>query len=82
MGYPSLGGGVFVYKRLSGEELPHEFAKVEMAFTMDERCYALADLDATFNANVKECEEIPKSLEDGIGIGRYWERRMGEIDGY
>ena len=40
VGYPSTGG-VWVLKLLNGQDLPDEFAKVQMAFTMDERCDAL-----------------------------------------
>ena len=79
VGYPS-SGGVFILKQLSGEWLLDGYAPVEMAFTMDERCNALAAVGAKFYSDVEECEEIPKSLEDGIMIGKYWEERMKEID--
>ena len=79
MGYPSTGG-VWVLKLLNGQDLPDEFAKVQMAFTMDERCDALQTVGATFYAAVSECEDIAKSLEDGIAIGKHWEERMKAID--
>ena len=42
-GYPSVGGAQ-VLKVLSGELEPGEFAKVIMAFTMDECCTALEEV--------------------------------------
>lgn len=79
VGYP-LSGGVWVLKLLNGEELPDEYAKVEMAFTMDERCEGLEAVGATFYADVGEYEGIAKSLEHGIAIGKRWEERMKVID--
>ncbi|KAL8842263.1 MAG: hypothetical protein Q9170_000589 [Blastenia crenularia] len=79
VGYPG-SGGVWVLKQLHSEELPDEFAKVEMAFTMDERCVALEAVGAKFYANISDCTDIPASLEDGITIGKYWEAMLKAID--
>jgi hypothetical protein len=80
VGYPSTGG-VWVLKTQSGDFEPEDFAKVIMAFTMDERCAALEKVGATFYPNVDDCPDIAKSLEDGIAIGKQWEERMKAIDG-
>ena len=66
--------------QLSGESLPEEWAQVQMAFTMDDRCRALVDIGAIFYADVRECEDISKSLEDGAAIGRLSEGRLRQID--
>ena len=62
------------------ESLPVDWARVEMAFKMDERCAMLEHVGATFYVVVDDCPEIAKSLEDGVAIGRRWEERMKEID--
>jgi hypothetical protein len=80
VGYPATGG-VWVLKTQSGDYEPHDFAKVIMAFTMDERCAALEEMGATFYPNVDDCPDIAKSLEDGIAIGKQWEERMKANDG-
>lgn len=80
VGYPSTGG-VWVFALRSGERLPENWAKVVMAFTMDERCAALEEMGATFYAVVGDCEDMAKSLEDGVEVGRRWEERMRGIDG-
>jgi hypothetical protein len=78
VGYP-VTGGVWVLKQ-SGEYEQHDFAKVIMAFTMDERCAVLEKMGATFYPNVDDCPDIAKSLEDGIAIGKQWEERMKAND--
>ena len=79
VGYPS-SGGVWVFASRKGEALPEEWAKIVMAFTMDERCAALEEMGGTFYAVGDECSDIARSLEDGVKIGRRWEERMKEID--
>jgi hypothetical protein len=74
-GYPSTGG-IWVLKVLSGDSGPDDFAKIIMAFTMDERCAVLKEMGATFYPNVDDCPDIAKSLEDGVAIGKRWEERM------
>ena len=79
IGYPSTGGVWVLAVRKDGF-LPMDWARVEMAFTMDERCAMLEAVGATFYAVVDDCSDIAKSLEDGVAIGRMWEERMKEID--
>jgi hypothetical protein len=78
--YPATGG-VWVLKIQSGDYEPHDFAKVIMAFTMDERCAALEEMGATFYPNVDGCPDIAKPLEDGIAIGKQWEEHIMANDG-
>lgn len=61
-------------------ELPNEWAKVVMAFTMDERCAALKNFGATFYPTVEECPDIPKTLEEGIETGRYYESLLRKME--
>jgi hypothetical protein len=80
VGYPSKGG-VWVLKTANdgvrlpddAEERPEDWAKAVMACTMDERCAVLERLGAIFYANVEECPDVPKSLEEGTEIGRRYE---------
>ena len=78
VGYPSTGG-VWVLKRYSMESEYEEQAKAIMAFTMDERCAVLKEFGAQFYASVEDCPDIPKSLEEGIAVGKRYEEVMNKI---
>ena len=79
VGYPSTGG-VWVLKVQSGEFEPDDFAKVIMAFTMNERCAALEEMGAVFYGDVNDCPDVAESLKDGIATGKGWEKRMKRMD--
>ena len=89
VGYPSVGG-VWVLKTADNrkrlpsdpEEQPHDWAKVIMTCTMDERCAMLERFGATFYANIEDCPDVPKSLEEGIGIGRKHESLLKKMEDY
>ena len=89
IGYPSIGG-VWVLKTADNrkrlpsdlEEQPHDWAKVIMTCTMDERCAVLERFGATFYANIEDCPDIPKSLKEGIGIGRKYESLLKKMEDY
>ena len=89
VGYPSVGG-VWVLKTADNrkrlpsdlEEQPHDWARVIMACTMDERCAMLERFGATFYANIEDCPDIPKSLEEGIRIGRKHESLLKKMEDY
>ena len=53
-----------------------------MTCTMDERCAVLERFGAKFYANVEDCPDIPKSLEEGIGIGRKYESLLKKMEDY
>jgi hypothetical protein len=87
VGYPSTGG-VWTLKtadnriRLPGdaEERPEDWTKVVMACTVDERCAMLERFGATFYADVEECPDVPKSLEEGIEMGRQYEGLLKKME--
>ena len=79
VGYSSSGGR-WVLKVSNDEYSPDHFARVVMAFTMDERCTALEELGATFYANVEDCPDIAKSLGDDIAIAKRYEKLMEQMD--
>ena len=89
IGYSSVGG-VWVLKTADNrkrlpsdpEEQPHDWARVIMTCTMDERCAVLERFGAKFYANVEDCPDIPKSLEEGIGIGRKYESLLKKMEDY
>jgi hypothetical protein len=62
------------------EERPEDWAKIVMAFTMDERCAVLERFGATFYSNVEECADVPKSLAEGIEIGRQCECLLKKME--
>jgi len=77
--YPS-SGGIWVYRQFSKDNTPDEYAKVIMARNMDERGEALKEFGAEFYADIDECPDIPKTLEEGIAVAREWEEKMKELD--
>ena len=48
--------------------------KIKMTLTMDERCEVLKDFGATFYEKVEDCEDIAKTLQDGIRKGKRYEK--------
>jgi len=79
--YPSSGEGVWVSKftadRRNWDErewrkpyLPRKpddwDEKIGMVLTMDERCDVLKSFGATFYGTAEACDDIPKTLEEGI----------------
>lgn len=80
VGYPSSGNGVWVFKfsedkmELAEDEpikpslrrMPDGwYGRINLALTEDERCETLKYFGARFYCDVAECEDIPKSLEEG-----------------
>ena len=81
MAYPSSGEGVWVSKFTADQKnwderewrksyLPRKpddwDGKIAMVLTMDERCDVLKSFGATFYETVEACDDIPKTLEEGI----------------
>ncbi|KAK7992395.1 hypothetical protein PG988_001189 [Apiospora saccharicola] len=75
-------GGAFLRPALP--RLPEDwYARVNMATTPGERCKVFKRFDATYYQTLEECEDIPKTLEDGIQKGKEYEallRRMEDRD--
>ena len=69
--YP-FTGRIWVLTVRSGESGPADWARVRMAFTMDERCAILEEMRAKLYTLVDIFQDIAKSLEDGAAIGRRW----------
>lgn len=81
LAYPSTGGvWVLIFK--NGESEADDFARVGMAWTMDERAEVLKEMGAVFYEDVGACGDIAGDLEEGRSIGRYWEERMKEMEYY
>ena len=93
--YPSSGEGVWVSKftadymawgggSLRKAHLPRKpddwDGKISMTLTMDERCDVLKSFGATFYESVKACDDIPKTLEEGIERGKRYEDLMKKLD--
>lgn len=51
-------------------ERPDGWAKINMAWTIDERCEASKKFRATFYKQKEGCPAIPKSLMEGVEAGR------------
>lgn len=95
VGYPSLGKAVWVFrfsadKRFWDEEderkpylerEPDDWEeKIRMALTMDERCEVLKSFGATFYEKVEDCEDIAKTLQEGIRKGRRYEELLKKME--
>ena len=98
VGYPSSGNGVWVFKfsedrmgldedepiKPSLEGMPDDCsARINMTVTADERCEVLKSFGARFYDTVEECEDIPKTLEEGRLKGKRYElllRKMEDDD--
>ena len=76
----SFTGGIWVLRVRNGEFGPDDWARVSVAFTIDERCAILGEMGATFCTLVDDCPDIAKFLEVGMAIGRQGEVLMKEID--
>ena len=58
-------------------------ARINMTVTADERCEVLKSFGARFYDTVEECEDIPKTLEEGRLKGKRYElllRKMEDDD--
>ena len=47
---------------------------------MDERCEVLKDFDGTFYEKVEDCEDIAKTLEEGIRKGKRYEELLKKME--
>ena len=47
---------------------------------MDERCEVLKDFDATFYEKVGDCEDIVKTLQEGIRKGKRYEELLKKME--
>ena len=54
--------------------------KIRMALTMDERCEVLKGFGATFYEKVEDCEDIAKTLQEGIRKGRRYEELLKKME--
>jgi len=97
VGYPSSGKGMWVFKFSADkrtwdeederkpylERKPEDWeGRIGMVLTMDERCEVLKDFGATFYEKVEDCEDIAKTLEEGIRKGKRYEellKKMGDM---
>ena len=92
--YPSSGEGVWVSKftadQMNWDEriwrksyLPRKpddwDGKISMVLTMDERCAVLKSFGATFYESVEACDDIPKTLEEGIERGKRYKDLMKKL---
>jgi hypothetical protein len=95
VGYPSSGKGIWVFKfsadkRTWDEEderkpyleiEPDDWkGKIGMTLTMDERCEVLKDFGATFYEKVEDCEDIAKTLQEGIRKGKRYEELLKRME--
>jgi hypothetical protein len=56
--------------------------KIGMTLTMDERCEVLREFGVTFYEKVEDCEDIVKTLQEGIRKGKRYEellKKMGDM---
>jgi hypothetical protein len=51
-----------------------------MTLTMDERCEILKSYSAIFYESVEACEDIPKTLVDGIERGKRYKDLMEKFE--
>ncbi|KAK8070010.1 hypothetical protein PG994_006626 [Apiospora phragmitis] len=59
------------------------YARVNLATTPGERCKVFKQYGATYYENWKECEDMPKTLEEGVQRGKEYEallRRMEDTN--
>ncbi|KAH0556758.1 hypothetical protein GP486_005455 [Trichoglossum hirsutum] len=95
VGYPSSGKGVWVFKFSADkqtwdeedvrkpylERRPDDWeGKIRMALTMDERCEVLKGFGATFYEKVEDCEDIAKTLQEGIQKGKRQEELLLKME--
>lgn len=95
VGYPSSGKGAWVFlfsadqrtwdeedgRRPSLGRKPDGWeGRIKMALTMDERCEILKDFGATFYENVDDCEDISKTLPEGILKGKRYEELLKKME--
>ncbi|RYC55629.1 hypothetical protein CHU98_g10578 [Xylaria longipes] len=63
------------------ERMPEDLdAHVNMALNADERCEVLKSFSAKFYDTVEECEDIPKTLEEGYQRGKRNEHLLKKMD--
>jgi len=94
VGYPSSGKGVWVFKFSADEQTwdkreerkpylerkPDDWnGRIGMALTMDERCEIMKDFGATFYEKVEDCEDIAKTLQEGIEEGKRYEELLKKM---
>ncbi|KAJ6437229.1 histone-fold protein [Purpureocillium lavendulum] len=95
VGYPSSGNGVWVFKfsedRMEVDEdepikptlkcIPDGwYERINMAITADERCEVLKSFGATYYETVDDCEDIPKTLEEGRQRGKKYEELLRKME--
>ncbi|KAI0555612.1 hypothetical protein F4679DRAFT_578999 [Xylaria curta] len=95
VGYPSSGDGVWVSKFsedaiIYAEEdffesqlkhVPEDMdVYVNMALNADERCEVLKSFGAKFYDTVEECEDIPKTIDEGVQRGKRYEELLKKMD--
>ena len=85
--YPD-SGGLLVLRTSAGNspyldglpgvapERPDEWSRITLCANMEERCEVLREFGAGFYKSVKECPDIPESLEEGVAQGKEYERLL------
>ena len=63
------------------ERKPEDWeGRIGMVLTMDERCEVLKDFGATFYEKVEDCEDIAKTLQEGIRKGKRYEELLKKME--
>lgn len=60
-------------------EKPEDWSRLAACGTMDERCAVLRDFGATEWDDMKECSDIPQSLEEGVAEGKKYEVLLNKM---
>ncbi|RYP58161.1 hypothetical protein DL770_010503 [Monosporascus sp. CRB-9-2] len=95
VGYPSSGKGVWVFKFSEDvvgwddegrskpylDRIPPDwYGTINLALTADERCEILKRHGATFYDDVEDCNDIPKTLEEGYQRGKRYEELLKRME--
>jgi hypothetical protein len=88
VGCPSCSEGLLILRTWAGNsqyleglpgvapERPDEWSRITLCVNMEERCEVLREFGAVFYNSVKECLDIPESLEEGVAQGKEYERLL------
>ncbi|RYP60158.1 hypothetical protein DL769_008251 [Monosporascus sp. CRB-8-3] len=95
IGYPSSGKGVWVFKFSEDtadwdqeewikrylDRRPSDWhGKINMALDGDERCEILKRFGARFYEEAEDCDDIPKTLQEGIQKGKRYQALLEKMD--
>jgi hypothetical protein len=91
VGYPSTGGGVWVFEYLTDSDClnaspslqrrPDNWPpRMSYVLSMDEQCDALQQYGATSYAKVEDCDDIPKTLEEAVQKGNHYNELLEKME--